>query len=484
MTTVVKLKGNPSGKTDRANSGNAKPAPKRKPRGSGKNAGKENEPLKIFISHKHNHAFIAKKLKDLLESKSNGLIEVYISDDIPAGTDWLKDIKSALAESDILIFLYLDETLDHSWCWVELGLFMDPGQEKQRNVLCFHPQEKPPEPLKHLQTIRTESDKIFESLKTLYAGDAYVKRPQPINATLGEDTKRLRELANKIVDLIGTEGVNSWRPPHYLTVELCTEQQVAELAATKMLPGEAAVEDYDPRTISSLFGLTPSRAYQWSNLVEKSQERGNRIWIQDFGKACAKAATGDLDVRVDSTFRAFEGGLLYRPTISLVDDYHGKAIRFHVLFTSEVKPGQISGKGRLADVFRMIHVGYRFRYEVIYPFRNKLSQLAEQEVISKIVCRLDEAIDLIVAEADELGLLTIEGLTEPFADQETKDRLGGMLKEWGELIAPNLKKAVAGEDIPALEASLGRLQEANSEFIAICGQRFSELSKEDLRSIP
>lgn len=76
---------------------------------------------KIFISHYSEEKPIAEAVHDLLEEAYSGFAEIYISSDIPAGTDWLKDIKDSLNGSDEVITVFTHKSVDRPWVNIETG---------------------------------------------------------------------------------------------------------------------------------------------------------------------------------------------------------------------------------------------------------------------------------------------------------------------------------------------------------------------------
>jgi hypothetical protein len=128
--------------------------------------------MKVFISHIHEEAVLAKVLKDWIESTFVGQIQVFVSSDIkdiPAGSKWLAEIDSALNSSTLFILLCSQVSISRPWINFEAGCAWI------KNVplipLCHSGYKKSelPSPLSIFQTIEIESvkfvEEFFESLK-------------------------------------------------------------------------------------------------------------------------------------------------------------------------------------------------------------------------------------------------------------------------------------------------------------------------------
>src|SRR5580765_8737085 len=106
----------------------------------------------VFISHKHDDHALAVKVKDAIESLNREVIDCFVSDvDITAGTDWRREIRSALARSHILLLLFTAPSKNWDWCLFETGLYMrfDRAEKNQvSSVVClFSPGQASPSPI-------------------------------------------------------------------------------------------------------------------------------------------------------------------------------------------------------------------------------------------------------------------------------------------------------------------------------------------------
>lgn len=132
----------------------------------------------IFISHISEEASLAKLLKDEIEKKFLGLVDVFVSSDgssIETGKMWLEQITNALNNADVMIALCSEESVQRPWVNFEMGA----GWQKGISVIpACHTNmtvSKLPSPINSLQAVSISNkyglDKIFEVLVYCLEGD-------------------------------------------------------------------------------------------------------------------------------------------------------------------------------------------------------------------------------------------------------------------------------------------------------------------------
>ncbi len=86
------------------------------------------ERYKLFISHHSYEWPIADALKTLLKEALVGHAEIFISFEIPKGTDWLQQIKSKLVGADEIITIFTEHSADRPWINIETGFGVMSGK--------------------------------------------------------------------------------------------------------------------------------------------------------------------------------------------------------------------------------------------------------------------------------------------------------------------------------------------------------------------
>lgn len=166
--------------------------------------------LKIFISHKHEDERTARGVKCAIERYGAGRVEIFLSENIPIGTNWFKWIRRRLSESQMLILIFTDATITWDWPLYEAGLFTKLDDIENQSLICLHSDNlKPPRPLRHLQAVPAQVPKVTQFLKELFTDTKYKGLSIPLNPAMAEQPEELNRASNEIVDLISRRKLNT-----------------------------------------------------------------------------------------------------------------------------------------------------------------------------------------------------------------------------------------------------------------------------------
>ena len=117
--------------------------------------------FRVFISHKHEDHALAVEVQTALEKLSE-LIDCFVSGaDIPAGVEWRREIRSALAKSHALVLLFTEPSKNWDWCLYETGLYTRFDRNEARAVIClFSAGGASPSPLADVQGVPADASKV------------------------------------------------------------------------------------------------------------------------------------------------------------------------------------------------------------------------------------------------------------------------------------------------------------------------------------
>lgn len=315
--------------------------------------------VKIFLSHKNEDEDLAISLRQLLCRYAGNRLKVHLMEEIPPGNVWLDWIEDNLATSNILLLLYTDPEAKWDWVMHEAGHFAGQQTPHQRCVICLHhPRTDPPGPVQQYHNVPANIRRLKRWLQIFYGTTASFADGEPINEEHSRDEEELNRQAGEIAALFEPCKMEEMFIPHHFTLSI---EDLSEMASSRdqgdqiLIPDTAEVKAND-RTLADIFALGPGE-WQWAQLRERVSSRGDTRWMRELGVAIIEASKRYLDVHLDQTFRAVEGGKIYRPLLYRVDFMEGDAVNFHVLFTKERAPKNVAGSGRLGVMFKLLQWG-------------------------------------------------------------------------------------------------------------------------------
>ncbi|OTN77063.1 hypothetical protein A5886_002143 [Enterococcus sp. 8G7_MSG3316] len=136
---------------------------------------------KLFISHITEEKDLAKILKDDIERRFMGAIEVFVSSDgksIAAGSEWFDTIKQGLNNSDLMLVLCSTNSVTRPWIPFELGAAWMKGINP---IPICHTDMLPgqlPSPINMLQGINLSDNERFKDLVDILHERTGLKIPE------------------------------------------------------------------------------------------------------------------------------------------------------------------------------------------------------------------------------------------------------------------------------------------------------------------
>jgi hypothetical protein len=322
----------------------------------------------IFISHKLEDAALAKQLKTVLASLAKGRLAVYISEEIHPGDPWEEEIRTKLRASQIFLLLYTNPEYDWGWCLYEAGLFSPLEAGRGRRLICLFPADgDPPRQLQNLQGVRARKKELMENfLHPLCRHTTLTGMSSPLNAKITDD--ELERKAEEIASLI----VSTRTQPRYYNesfiVNVSKESMQLNAASPReAIPNSALIEATSGcKTILNVDDET----FSWETLrelAEKDRGKGT-FWVDEIGQVMCDVARRIPPKLMTSTFREPRGGKIYRPIFHQADRKNGEPFRYYFLFHEELAPELVRGPDRVGELFSLLRLGNRIRWEVAEPY--------------------------------------------------------------------------------------------------------------------
>ncbi len=268
----------------------------------------DRDPFRIFISHKHADASVAKAVKDQLERLVTGRVSAFVSgEDLVAGSDWRRRIKQQLADSHLLLLLYTRPSHRWDWCLYETGLFTRFEKEAVSSVVCLYdPNGETPAPLSNLQGVPVTPKSVATFLRTLCRDTLAVAdtwRRGDLAPRLGDD--RIEAVAARICRAFEKAIGDVYHPCHRVVLDL----RRSEARNWDRIPDDAIVSEGLPDTSSytmSLFGsAVGSKRLTWADLLRAKGDQ-DADWRHELDASFAHAVEERLSVPGTSTMKAWD----------------------------------------------------------------------------------------------------------------------------------------------------------------------------------
>jgi hypothetical protein len=426
------------------------------------------ELFRIFLSHKHEDQAAAHAIKERLELYS-ARIRVLLAEDIEAGSDWYGWIRQQLEHADMLLLLFNGPHASWDWPLYEVGLYMGTNDERYRPVVCLlHPDQDPPSPLQHLQTVKAAEVEIEGFLKELFGGTVLTGRAEPLNASFARNERELTEAAMDIASYFKQPALEHWV---YFNRFLNIHVQDPKSVTKEGIPYDTCVIS-DQRTLEH-FGLTGSET-TWGALVKVAEELGDVRWIQQVTSAVYKASRRRIPKTVEASFVSILSET-FSPGLYRADSRSDGSMVFYLLLVKESAAdfGNVMIPRHVAALATVLRAAFRFRWEVLERFKGVDFRKA-QDIES-----LKNVLGSIERDAESHGLVDQDRVVGLFHGEKAS-LVAKILRQWTNLHTKggsgSLDSAIECQDAPAIEAILADMLPKISKLVEEVALRFSEIA--------
>jgi hypothetical protein len=443
-----------------------------------------NDRVKMFISHKvATHKDAAECIKEILESRTERL-DVYICEEIKAGDRWREWIDENIAGSSILLVLlpHTDKNVDLTWVADEIGKFQAYCKDG-RLVVLKYPSDPIPGFLQDLQVIElSKNELITQFLQPLYQDPKFINLDAPLNPRIN-DIQLLRDADEIEQALLGMVNIHKEFFGESLVVD------TTNLDVTMPAGMENAVVRA-PNGCKQI--LNWSRTFfTWKDLRARATEEKGKgtFWVSEMEQVIAEVAMQNIPEVMTSTFRGRgdEAGKIFRPQLESVEYVGEKPVKYQFFFHEVLVPELVRGSGPIGEVFNLLHIATRMRWEVLNPFLIKLlgdtppSQLEmSEEERKQIIDHVMRSIRIIDKEADRHNMLD-PSIANAFESSDSK-KIDSLLSE-RRRIRDVIADASNRNDFVQFMKVLIEELELNGEVTEALAKRFLELVQDDRREV-
>jgi hypothetical protein len=439
--------------------------------------------LKIFLSHKHTDRHKASEIKRLIEEDVENL-EIFVSQQIERGSEWLPRVYDELRDAKWLILLYTDPNHEWDWCLYEAGFFAaHENQDKTRRLIClFPPDIDAPSPLQGWQFVPAsdpsgdQDHHLIDFLKDLYKSSPSIGEP-PIAAKRATNDEKLRTIAKGLSDVIGP-GPGSILVHRYLshaTLTL-THGMVESLRETGTIPNDAEVEMSD--SALNLLGLDVKvgQSWKWREVLSQFQLEPPK-WVECFGRAMRAAESRVGFAKVLPVFASPFDNRKYVPVFDQYQLLNNNKRKFTLVFVEESGEDDPRPTSNTGTIGMLLMMAIRFRWGVLIPYINKLRQGGggwNEKLVVETLDNLRSAIDKVLGEAAEAGYLAQEVVMEAFDTNEDRSAIAEMFARWYP-IQQQLFESIQSRNSGQVLVLLEKVFELNRHFMVLTSKRHYEL---------
>jgi hypothetical protein len=426
----------------------------------------------IFISHKHEDGSSAIAVKKVLERYGGNRLEVFISDEILWGDNWLDWIRSSLGKSQVLLLLFTDPSKSWDWCLYEAGMFTGLEGDHHRRVVCIHnPDSPPPDPLKHLQACPVKENKLAQFIRQLFCECTLTRLDEPLNKNICTQPEEIERAAKELVAAL--ERAPSC-PPIYFGEHLVLHIEDRESITEDKIPPDATVQGDEG--CLSLFGKIAGE-WRWGDLEEAARKTLDQRWLRELANAVYFASRGIAFEPVQATFSPYRGTKVYRPILHSMERQANGSIDFKILFEADVSWNLKDIPPAVAVALTAQVMAVRFRYEVLQKYDSRLDSIEIDETNEGIFKEIREAIEKIEEEAKSRGILKKDLLASVFDGDKT--RVCEMFDDWYD-VKCKLFEACEKKEADETRRLIQKLLEYNTEFIPMAAKNYYKLVEEAL----
>ncbi|MFN8489862.1 MAG: CHAT domain-containing protein [Caldilineaceae bacterium] len=258
-----------------------------------------------------------------------------------------------------------------------------------------------------------------------------------------------------------------------------SESDQKSLEEAQCAPDDVCVEA--PAGCGKALNWTKTR-FTWGELKKRAAEQKSKgtYWIDELEDMMIAGALDESPKIMTSTFRGRGSagrGHIFGPILLKVDKTNGRPCRYHFCLQEMIVPELVRGKGPVGELFNLLHIGTRLRWEVIEPYlkAEKCTLSPEQE--TDIIQQVSISLRLIELEIEKFNMLALEAASSIFNDTE-QETVNKLLSKRN-VIKAELLQAIEASNFKGLIAELKQVRKLNIAFMEFVARKYYELMKDD-----
>jgi hypothetical protein len=440
--------------------------------------------LSIFISYeKDKYQGPAKRLRDILQSRTDRLI-VHICEDMNPGDYRQPWIADRIAASQMMLVLLLEESTDLSDLDYEVDFFR--SSRPNGSIIVFKPPSvRLPDTFRDLHYLEIDVEQIrTRFLRPLYKDKEFTKLNYPLNSRVS-DTELQHDAEELEKALLGFADTQTEFFCESLIVEIT---DLNTLCNTGKVPDSTSVRA--PNGCTKILGWR-EKSFTWARLRDKAYEDKGKgtFWIEEMERVMVAITVGKEREVMTSTFRGrgqgVEGQIFCTQLYQAQHNQH--RARYHFNFYEALVPELVRGARSIGDVFNLLYVATRARWEVLHPFVEKPLQAPidasplDERSKSEMMGKVSGSLRVIEAQVVRNNLLDERIIDYAFQGTERTLLLEMINKR--QSIRKAVIQAHEQKDYTGFMSELAQAFALNVDVTVLLAERFLKLTREDQENI-
>lgn len=406
---------------------------------------------RVFISHKvSEHGLVARAIARELEIVGGNKIEVYVSDDMSAGIDWVERVHNQLKESNLLVLLYCFDMKPNNleWCLYETGYFASDATEKDKKLICLvNPGECPPAPLERFQCVEANKKGIKQLLKSVLNDERH-----PVREELFKDEfkENLDSIIRKILEKL--ESPSKKIP--------LTARAWLTIPAEKLKDldrGNIPPEAYISGEIEALkeLGIGEKEGIELEKLSKIAEYRaGLQYFLPILSNILCEILLGKRGPWTVPPIRITKEGVAKTMVPSYLEKRVNGDLCFH-FFVSQPHPNfRLGAEDYFTRVYHLFIVSWHFRWRIIHQYLETLYDLdsadVEKEQIAETFNRMKLDFSAVILDSLNRNLEFPRQIMSVFNNPDDSKIIKRIVDSnnglWAEL-QPTFEDAISNHDI-------------------------------------
>lgn len=247
------------------------------------------------------------------------------------------------------------------------------------------------------------------------------------------------------------------------------------------IPADTQIEA--PEGLSKTLNLTRT-SLSWEDLKGQTskQEWKGTYWIEEIEMVATAIASDETPEIMTSTFRGRgpDGqGRIFRPVLLKTNNLDEASFQLHFYFNEVIVPELVRGPGNIGEIFNLLRIATRMRWEVIEPF---LKFRGYPERGPEVIAKVSFSLRLVELETEKYNVL--EEFQEPnkifnSAEQAIMNEVLAKHK----IVKAHIDAAIEAENFTYLMQELMEARTLIIRAMELASRKYHELLAEDLVEI-